>query len=103
MFKSVGVILKIDMEKTYGHVDWGHVLYMMRRFGFGSSWCDWIWEFISLTSFLVLVNSSPSRLFRSSQGVRQGDPLSPFLLTLVVEALNTHLLKANECSLMGGF
>ena len=73
--EKVGVIFKIDMEKAYDHVEWGFVDYMLRRFGFGGRWCAWIQECISSPSFSVLVNGSPSRLFRASRGLRQGDPI----------------------------
>lgn len=59
-------------------------------------WCGWIREYISSTSLSVLVNGSPSKLFKSSRGLRQGDPLSPFLFTIVVEALSALLYGAKE-------
>lgn len=58
---------------------------------------------ISSTSFSVLVNGSPSRLFQALRGLRQGDPLSPFLFTIVAEALGTLLLKAKDLGLVRGF
>lgn len=56
-----------------------------------------------LLFFSVLANSSPTRLFQLSRGLWQGDPLSPFLFTMVVEALSALLLKAKECGPIGGF
>lgn len=64
--------------------------YMMSRFGFGEKWCSWIGEYIFSASFSALVNGSPSRL----QGIRQGDHFSPFLFTMVVEALSALLTMA---------
>lgn len=85
------MIFKIDLEKAYDHVEWSFIMYMMRRFGFGDKWCRWIEECISSTSFFVLVNGSPSRLFKASPGIRQRDPLSLFLFTMVAEALHAPL------------
>lgn len=53
-------------------------------------------ECISITSFSVLVNGSPSKLFKASRGIQQGDALSPFLFTIVVEAISSLLAKARE-------
>lgn len=58
---------------------------------------------MSSASFVVLVNGSPSRLFKASRGIRQGDPLSPFLFTMVVEALCGLLSRAKQCGLIDGF
>ena len=64
----------------------------MERMGFGSKWISWINWCISTASFSVLVNGSPKRFFRSSRGLRQGDPLSPYLFVIRMEALS-YLLK----------
>lgn len=47
------------------------------------------------------MNGPPSRLFKASQGFRQGDPFFPFLLTLVAEALSA-ILMSKEGDLVGG-
>jgi hypothetical protein len=82
-FEDPGVLCKLDMEKAYNHVDWSFLLYLLRRCGpcgFGEKWCLWIKHCISSACFSVLINVVPSGFFGSSLGVRQGDPLSPFLL-----------------------
>ena len=101
--KVDGVLLKIDLEKAYDHVGWNFVNYMFLRFGFGETWRRWMQECISTTSFSVLVNGSPSKLFKGFRGIQQGDPLSPFLFTMVVEALSSLLVKAREMGVISGF
>lgn len=75
---------------------------MMGRFGFGERW-RWIKECISSCSFFALMNGSPSRFFKASRGLRQGDPLSPFLFTMVAKAISALLLKAKDIELIGDF
>lgn len=101
--RKEGLILKIDLEKAYNHVDWDCLGYMLFRFGFGDRWCSSIKECIFSASFSVLVNGSPSRQFKASRSIRQGDPLSPFLFTIVAEALGALLVQAPDIGLVKGF
>ena len=86
------VIVKMDIEKAYDHVNWNALFYLMERMGFGARWGRWIWACISTVRFSVLVNGSPAGFFGSSRGIRQGDPLPPLLFLLVKEVLS-RLLK----------
>jgi hypothetical protein len=98
-----GVLCKLDMEKAYDHVDWNFLLYLLRRCGFGEKWCSWIQHCISSVRFSVLINGVPSGFFGCSRGVRQGDPLSPFLFVLVMEAFSRMLGAFIERGLISGF
>jgi hypothetical protein len=98
-----GVLCKLDMEKAYDHVDWSFLLYLLRRCGFGEKWCSWIQHCISSVRFSVLINGVPSGFFGCSRGVRQGDPLSPFLFVLVMEAFSRMLGAFTERGLISGF
>jgi hypothetical protein len=89
--KEPSVLCKLDMEKAYDHVDWNFLLYLLRRCGLGERWYAWIKHCISFTRFSVLINGVPSGFFGSSRAVHQGDPLSPFLFVLVMEAFSKML------------
>ncbi|GKE78547.1 putative RNA-directed DNA polymerase, eukaryota, reverse transcriptase zinc-binding domain protein [Tanacetum coccineum] len=74
----------------------------MRQMGFGLKWRKWITSCLSSASILVLVNGSPSNEFFMERGLRQGDPLSPFLFLIVAEALQVTILNACDIGFYKG-
>ena len=99
----LGVLCKLDLEKAYDHVNWEFLLYLLRRCGFSAKWRRWIYFCISSVRFSILVNGSPCSFSQSSWGIRQGDPLSPMLFVIVMEALSRLIDKAIGASLLSGF
>ena len=71
--------------------------------GFGVKWQKRIHECISSATFSILINGSPIGFFQAQRGLRQGDPLSPFLFTIVREALGCMITTAGEANLISGF
>lgn len=86
------------MENIY----WDFIDYMLKRFGFGLKWRKWIKTCIATTSFVVMVNRGPSTFFKASRRLRQGDPLSPILFIMVMEALNKLIEQSRNLNLIKG-
>ena len=76
---------------------------MLERSGFSAKWRQWIFFCLSIVRFSIFINGSPCEFFGSSRGLRQGDPLSPLLFVLVMEALGRMLDKAVHEGHMLGF
>ncbi|KAJ9561524.1 hypothetical protein OSB04_006684 [Centaurea solstitialis] len=79
---------KIDLRKAYDMVDWRFLIAMMEGFGFHPVLVSWIREMLSTTSYSVVVNGESWGHFQGKRGIRQGDPLSPYLFTLIMEGFD---------------
>ena len=67
---------------------------MLQQMGFPHRWIRWIKGKLTLARSAILVNRSPTFEFNAQKGLRQGDPLSPFLFLIVMEALSFLIDKA---------
>ncbi|GKV32830.1 hypothetical protein SLEP1_g41400 [Rubroshorea leprosula] len=100
--KMESFLFKVDFEIAYGKVCWEFIDYMLFRLGFNIIWRGCIQECLRSSMISILINGSPTRQFPVGKGIRQGDPLSPFLFLIVAEGLNGLMSTAVEKELYKG-
>ncbi|CAL1398685.1 unnamed protein product [Linum trigynum] len=88
------MMLKLDMKKAYDMVDWDCLENLLKSYGFDERWCKWVSSCIRSVKFSILFNGEATDEFTPSRGIRQGDPLSPFLFILMSNALSFLIDKA---------
>ncbi|GJS34386.1 putative reverse transcriptase domain, reverse transcriptase zinc-binding domain protein [Tanacetum coccineum] len=84
---------KVDIQKAHDTVDWGFLHEVLIGFGFHPRMIGWIMECVTSTSFSISINGSLHGYFKGKRGLRQGDPISPYLFTLVMEVLTLMLRR----------
>nr|GEW81976.1 reverse transcriptase domain-containing protein [Tanacetum cinerariifolium] len=83
---------KVDIQKAYDTADWAFLKVILKGFGFHDRMVAWIMECVATTSFSISINGSLHVHFKGKRGLRQGEPLSPYLFTLVMESIISYLI-----------
>lgn len=94
--------IKIDLAKAYDRVELGVLLNLLDRLEFGGHLCDLVRVCISSARFSTLINGLPFGFFPSKQGLRQGDPMSPALFTIISDVLSRLLARVEEEGRLNG-
>ncbi|GJR56538.1 RNA-directed DNA polymerase, eukaryota [Tanacetum coccineum] len=100
--KKQTMIFKVDFEKAFDYVRWDFLDDVLKNFGFGSRWREWIQSCLKSSRGSILVNGSPTSEFQIFKGLKQGDPLSPFLFILVMESLHLSFQNVVDAGLFKG-
>ena len=93
----------MNIARAFDHVNWDFLTLLLERCGFPEKWRRWISFCLSTVRFSILINGTSHGFFGSQRGLRQGDPLSPFLFILVMEAFSRMLDKAALQGRLSGF
>ena len=94
--------LKLNMKKAYDRVEWPYLRAIMLRLGFHRLWVEMIMRLVTSVSFSIQLNGDFLEPFTPSRGIRQGDPISPYLFLLAAEGLLCLLKSRNQSSALNG-
>nr|AAD32950.1 putative non-LTR retroelement reverse transcriptase [Arabidopsis thaliana] len=97
------VATKLDITKAFDKIEWGFIEAIMKQMGFSEKWCNWIMTCITTTTYSILINGQPVRRIIPKRGIRQGDPISPYLYLLCTEGLSALIQASIKAKQLHGF
>jgi hypothetical protein len=90
------IVLKLDFQKAFDTIHWEAIFHTMSARGFPPKWIGWVRELLKTSQAQMIINGHCGSKFKIQRGVRQGDPLSPYIFILVADILQQMFRKAYE-------
>nr|GEX09959.1 RNA-directed DNA polymerase, eukaryota, reverse transcriptase zinc-binding domain protein [Tanacetum cinerariifolium] len=100
--KQQAMVFKVDFAKAYDSVRLDFLDDVLDAFGSGSKWRMWISGSLYSGMALVILNGSPSLEFEFHRGLKQGDPLAPYLFILIMESFHLSISRAVDAGIFRG-
>ncbi|CAH9069343.1 unnamed protein product [Cuscuta epithymum] len=101
--RGSNVIIKLDMAKAFDQLSWSYLFEVLDRFGFSDKFISLIRNNLQSTYLSIMINGSPQGFFQPKRGVKQGDPISPFLFILASEGFSRGIKARMEKGLIKPF
>ena len=91
----------MDIEKAFDSFDHTFLISVLKKFGFGNHFVNWIETLISKQESCVINGGNTTQYFHLERGVRQGDPISAYIFILALEVLSFWLetIKTSKVSI----
>lgn len=100
---AVGVAgLKVDVSKAYDRLEWNFIEFMQKKFGFPQVWIDRVMKCVKTVSYSFLQDGKIFGNVEPKRGVRQGDPISPYLYIMCAEGLSGIIKRYEDDGLIHG-
>jgi hypothetical protein len=88
--------IKTDMAKAYDRVEWIFLQTTLETIGFPQHLTNTIMQCVKTVNFSILINGKTSQQFYPQRGLRQGDPLSPYIFIICANVFLNLITKAQQ-------